>query len=776
MRRLLTCVLSFALLISSVGINAPVYAATSAYDASLVSVNVPQTLAPGEMRYATVEFRNTGTATWQSTGSNYVSIYRWDPVKKVEQPSVFAADGWVDRDQPLRLPSASIAPGKTASFQFPIKAPKTEGKYSEEFILTAENAAWMGSGRFTVTVDVKNATASAPSSPGAAPITSAPSNERYSASLVSLSGREWQLAAGEASTVTVRFTNTGSETWSRSGANYISLYAVEGKSERQSQFRAASWQSATQAVRMMEESVAPGQQATFIFEIKAPKTTGVYQESFALAAENTAWINAGTITMPVRVTTPGDEFVSTDLQGVDGQASTGATGKHNGMLLLRSADSVTLQANQSGSIQLGFKNTGSTIWNQRSLRVSGVQAATNISLQDASWLSASEAARAEGTTKPGEIGFIALQVRAPSKKGTYTGVFQLYVDGDPVDGALINIPVTVTNDGPDLSTPTPSTPSTSGPTTAIGSFVLNPQPLSAGLSAVPDEPLIRVGLFATTDDQMVVRAMQSPLRVKSADGTVFCTLTTGQSATAKYDRVNSVYRLSGSGSCAGQSTSPIRFEAPDGISPMEMADFSRPVWPSGNDNTFRGVLELRFAQPTGAVWTINELPIEWYLKGMAETSNISHPQFQRTLMIVARTYAVYHVSRGTKHADEGFTVDAKYDQVYRGYGAEQRNPNVVAAIDETRGQIVTYAGKLAITPYFSRSDGRTRSWGEVWYGGSQYPWLVGVPVPQDIGKTLWGHGVGMSASGALAMANEGKMYTEIIPYFYTGVQLYRAYK
>jgi peptidoglycan hydrolase-like amidase len=100
----------------------------------------------------------------------------------------------------------------------------------------------------------------------------------------------------------------------------------------------------------------------------------------------------------------------------------------------------------------------------------------------------------------------------------------------------------------------------------------------------------------------------------------------------------------------------------------------------------------------------------------------------------------------------------------------------VAGIEATRGQIVTYNGKIAITPYFSRSDGRTRSWGEVWYGGSQYPWLVGVSVPEDNGRTLWGHGVGLSASGALDMARAGKQYDEILKHFYTGIELRRAYK
>ncbi len=174
---------------------------------------------------------------------------------------------------------------------------------------------------------------------------------------------------------------------------------------------------------------------------------------------------------------------------------------------------------------------------------------------------------------------------------------------------------------------------------------------------------------------------------------------------------------------------------------------------------------------------INELPIEWYLKGIAETSNSSPAEFQRTLLVAARTYAMYHVNRGgTKHANEYFTVDATLDQLYRGYAIEQRAPTISAAVDATRAQIVTYGGRLAITPYFSRSDGRTRSWGEVWAGGSSYPWLVGVPVPQDQGRTLWGHGVGMSATGALAMANEGRRYDQILKYFYTGIEILRVYQ
>jgi peptidoglycan hydrolase-like amidase len=306
---------------------------------------------------------------------------------------------------------------------------------------------------------------------------------------------------------------------------------------------------------------------------------------------------------------------------------------------------------------------------------------------------------------------------------------------------------------------------------------LNPQPLNGDVSSLPNEPLIRVGIFATTDDKMVVRAKFGPIEVRSGS-TVVCQLPTNGSVMVSYDRSSSLYRIGGD--CpAAQSSTYYVVRAQDGLSPMEMTDFSRPVaWlPGANDNTFRTQLELRWSSAVSQAWVINELPIEWYLKGIAETSNVSPMQYQRALLTAARTYAMYHVQRQTKHASKYFTVDASLDQVYRGYGAEARSPTIVAAVEATRGQIVTYQGKLALTPYFSRSDGRTRSWGEVWYGQSNYPWLVSVPVPDDVGKTLWGHGVGMSATGALQMdAKWGKTYDQILSHFYAGTELRRIYK
>lgn len=750
----------------------------------VVSVSAPRYLAPGETSEVMVVYKNVGKASWSPSGSNYVSTYHWDPLKKVETPSVFSSSGWETNDRAVRVPSV-VPPQGSVTMRFPVRAPKTAGSYKGDFILVAENLVRMAGSKFDLTIQVGTpAISSAPSpvpvSPSAPSAVQPPANGEWSASLVSKGGNEWQIEPEQKVFVTFQFKNSGSKTWKRDGASYVSVYATQGTKERSSSFRTPLWGTASQAARMVESEVRPGQVGTFKLELQAPLSPGLFYEQFTLAAEDTSWIAGSAVVLPIRVpsnaatiaaqpaTVPATSVSPSEIAQQLGYTAT---------LLLRSLQSISVLGNGSQQVTLGFKNTGQTTWKSRSIKLANASVAntTLASFRDSSWLDAGTASRATDPTKPGEIGFVTFKVKGPPKKGSYTATFQLYADDLPVEGALIDIPVTVTADGyiePEPPKPAPSTP-TPGPGS---SFTLNPQPLGGSEASLPAEPMIRVGLYKTTDNTIVVRAKYAPVSVL-LNGQAVCRLQVGEQAKVVYDVATKFYTLSG-GPCSGQSMGVYLFHADDDSSAMEIADYSRPVsWlPGANDNTFRRQLELRYVPTKDSVWVINELPIEKYLWGIAETSNVSPQQYQRALLVAARTYATYHVNRNTKHGG-WFHVDAHLDQVYRGYGAEIRSPNIVNAINSTRGQIVTYDGKLAITPYFSRSDGRTRAWGEVWYGGSNYPWLVSVPVPDDIGKTLWGHGVGMSATGALQMdAKHGKNYQEILAHFYRGTELRKAYK
>lgn len=192
------------------------------------------------------------------------------------------------------------------------------------------------------------------------------------------------------------------------------------------------------------------------------------------------------------------------------------------------------------------------------------------------------------------------------------------------------------------------------------------------------------------------------------------------------------------------------------------------------DNQFRGSLEIYHATSTGQTWIINELPLEDYLKGLAETRSTDHIEYLKTMTVVGRTYAYWHKLDNFKHGHQGFHVDAYRDQIYRGYANEMRHPQLVKAVEDTHGQMVTYQGKIALTPYFARSNGRTRNWSEVWYR-DPYPWIKSVIVPEEKGFTELGHGVGLSGVGAMLKAKKGENYQTIIKFFYQDVEIDKIY-
>lgn len=725
------------------------------------------TLAPGATATVTLKFKNVGTKTWiRGKASTAVFLYG--------SSSVFGHATWLKDDLPALIDQSQVKPGQMATASFVIHAPATPGVYVERFLLSSSLNTWIKGSVVPVTITVATPPPVQAAAAKPAPVDSTvPSSSVYKAELVSKGGIEWQAQPGERISADITFKNVGTVTWKRDGAQFLSLYTWSPK-YRKSFFKDETWISDVDTVKLKEIEVRPGQTGTIHLTMTAPQASGSYQESFQLALENAAWIDGGTVTLPIRVGVAAEIAATSKPDVVTaptiGAVSPASVGTYSSVLLLTSSKEVKISGSERTQLTHGFKNAGTATWQNRALKLIRVTPSLGIysNVQDSSWLTSEKVTETNGTTAPGEIGFVSYTLKAPAKSGTYQVTFRLTANGQDVDGGDITIPVTVTSDGYVDPTPIP----------VPGAVVTTntPQPLNGDESALPNEPIIRVGLYKTTDDTMVVRSNQTAMTV-TQNGTTVCTIPQGQSVTAKYDRANRVYTVSGSG-CTGQSTGWYVFVATDGVSPLEITDYSRPVsWlPGANDNKFRSKLELRYTPSSDSVWVINELLVESYLNGIAETSNVSPLEYQKALLTAARTYAMYHVNRGTKHAAEFFIVDAHLDQVYRGYGQEERSPNIVDGVRLTRGQIVTYDGKLAITPYFSRSDGRTRDWTEVW-GGSGFAWLKSVSVQYDVGQTLWGHGVGLSARGALYMASkDNATYDVILKHFYQGTELRRAYK
>ncbi|MHB9112004.1 MAG: N-acetylmuramoyl-L-alanine amidase [Thermoleophilia bacterium] len=261
----------------------------------------------------------------------------------------------------------------------------------------------------------------------------------------------------------------------------------------------------------------------------------------------------------------------------------------------------------------------------------------------------------------------------------------------------------------------------------------------------------------------------STYEARDASNNLLGTIAAGQTASVRYS--GGIYSLQAPGVFYSGS-SYIRFVASAGI--MQVSSYHDvPGWnPSLDDNKFRGTIEVRYSPVSSKVWVVNELPVEHYMKGIAETSSGTPADFLKTMTVAARSYAIWHLDRGGKYgASEIFHLKNSRngngdDQVYKGYGLEARFPELVSAVNGTAGQVVKYNGSVAMTSYFSNSDGRTRSAQEVW-GVDYWPWLQSVPDPDCNGMSLNGHGVGLSGTGALARAGRGDSYSAILGYYYT---------
>ncbi|MHB8160420.1 MAG: SpoIID/LytB domain-containing protein, partial [Thermoleophilia bacterium] len=262
---------------------------------------------------------------------------------------------------------------------------------------------------------------------------------------------------------------------------------------------------------------------------------------------------------------------------------------------------------------------------------------------------------------------------------------------------------------------------------------------------------------------------------RDGNGVLLATLGAGQIATVGYSKVVGTYSMQAPG-VSRTGTSQIRFTATGGI--MKVSSYHDiPTWNTTlDDNKFRGTIEVRYSPVSDAIWVVNELPVEDYMKGIAESDSSAPAEFLKTMTVTARSYAIWHLDRNGKYgASEIFHLKNSRngngdDQVYKGYGLEARFPELVSAVNATSGQVVTYDGAVAMTSYFSNSDGRTRSAQEAW-GVTYWPWLQSVSDPDCAGMSLNGHGVGLSGTGALARAGRGNSYSTILGYYYTGTAI-----
>lgn len=463
-----------------------------------------------------------------------------------------------------------------------------------------------------------------------------------------------------------------------------------------------------------------------------------------------------------------------------------ATKNFKAFKIIQSHKELNIDSGKAFTFQVGFKNIGKQTWMQdgdyKVLLATKATKGKDL-FYHPYWPGKSYVAKmTTKKTKPGEIAYFRFALQAPKYGGKYIEKFQLNV-GDAIwmEGGELEIPITVNgpadNDSSSSSYDSDShtTTTTTSTTSTINTSTTKPIKKNTSISAQfhNTEPEIRVGLFNTTEPIEITA--NKGFQIWDQKNNLLYDLSADKIVTISFDFNTLKYSIDAP-PLGKTLSSYIKVVPKTTETVFEIVNYeNRPNWNKElNDNMFEGSLEIRYSNATKKLWVINQLPIDTYLKGLAESSSSAPKEFQKALVIAARTYALYHYLNPSKHKDEHFTVDAKYDQIYRGYNLAKRVPEISQAVQDTKGYAVTYNNEIVITPYFSQSDGRTRSWQEVW-GGDPKPWLVSVSDPYNDGKEKLGHGVGMSAQGAIGFAQDGKNYQEILKYYYTGIKIEKAY-
>jgi len=480
--------------------------------------------------------------------------------------------------------------------------------------------------------------------------------------------------------------------------------------DRESIFADSTWLSSNR-IEFLEEEVKPNEIATFQFTINTDQDDGDYQEYFSLVAEGKEWFSDIGLFWKINVKPPFDDFQ-----------------------YLAQSPFISLAPGEKDQLWLEVKNTGTKVWNKNGdypvrLATSRPQDRKSI------FLDSNRIEMDKETVKSQEIVRFTFTITAPNIPGTYKEYFALVRDGIAWFsdiGIYWEIEVRESNNQENNESSNQEVR-----VSASGPFIIvdgNDKKITEG------------------DEGDVVK-------ISYQEGKYYLSLNTNYQLpiTNYYIRI------------VPWATHTILT-----IDSYE----DHPSWnPALNDNKFKGVIEIRYSPTSNKLWIINELNIEDYLKGVSESLNSFDLEYLKAAAVAQRSYVYHHFQNGGRHPDDFLTLKNSRngngdDQIYQGCNFTLRAPNIVQAVEATRGEVVTYNDQPVITPYFNQSDGRTRSANEVWgWNQDDYPWLISVPDPYCEGYSLQGHGVGMSGRGARGLVSEGKNYKEVLQYYYPGTEI-----
>ncbi|MDR2167610.1 MAG: SpoIID/LytB domain-containing protein [Clostridiales bacterium] len=154
-------------------------------------------------------------------------------------------------------------------------------------------------------------------------------------------------------------------------------------------------------------------------------------------------------------------------------------------------------------------------------------------------------------------------------------------------------------------------------------------------------------------------------------------------------------------------------------------------WPGGANPQYRGIIEI--SGRAGGFVVVNQLLLEEYLFAVipSEMPTAFGLEAAKVQAVTARSYAYNQFFANRLHAYGANVCDSVMTQVYNNI---PETDIAIAAVNYTRGLVLTYNNRVVSANYFSTSSGHTADRGDVWLNsatgrldGETPPYLAGRP-------------------------------------------------
>jgi hypothetical protein len=380
------------------------------------ATNPPFTMEYGQVATAELKLLNTSTQTWYSDGNTPAGDHPFRIMNRGYRNSQFADtqdSAWLGTQNQIRMVEPAVASGQVATFRFNVRAPDYAVGYDELNLVLVQDGVQVYQD-FGLQFRLS-------------------SNPDYAYtvnSVVAPSG----LLPGDMYRVIIQLKNTGIETWYSDGKTPAGVHPMRIATpfyvnSPYAQPRVDSaWLGTQNQIKMAEDSVAPGQYASFVATFTAPyQAVNKYSPNFELVQDGVKFIAGPSI--PLTLSTPAPvvtySFVS-------------ATNPPR-----------TMNPGQQAQVYIKIKNTGNTIWRSFDYKILSMDGSiinlgdtrmitsnppygnsTFAVPSDSSWLGTQNQIRmVEPVVAPGQVGTFATVLQAPASTGNYIQYFTFAVDG-----------------------------------------------------------------------------------------------------------------------------------------------------------------------------------------------------------------------------------------------------------------------------------------------------------------------------------------------------------